>query len=189
MNGGGYLAIKYEKGLKSKLIGLIPGYGGYKKKETRRETDRLVREKAMLFIEHAKEAIDQLSGQLMQIGKRDAMPAAEKLRSEIDVVMHTVRTGEYGYAGLFDLEKVDNKKLEKLTEYDARVVIKSKQFQKHTEELTDRGLSDPDNILTGILDLQREVEVLRKDFGRRKDILSGVEHIEDEVDYFDVRDV
>lgn len=183
------MAIKYEKSLKSKVIGLVPGYGGYKKKETRRETDRLIREKAMLFIEHGKEAIDQLSGQLMQIGKREAMPAAEKLRSEIDVVMHTVRTGEYGYAGLFDVEKVDKKKLEKLTEYDARVIIKSKQFQKHTEELTDRGLSEPDTILKLILDLQREAEVLRKDFERRKDILSGVEHIEDEVDYFDVRDV
>ena len=159
------------------------------KRENRRDTDRRVREKAMMFIDHAKDAADQLSGLLLQMDKRDGMPAAEKLRSSIGVVLHTVRTGEYGYAGFFDVEKVNHKKLEKLTEYDIRVIIKSKQFQKHAEELADRGLSSPDGILKGILNLQREVEVLKKDFERRKDILSGVESIEEGVDYFDVRGV
>lgn len=180
--------IKYEKTLKSKLVGLIPAYGGYKKRETRRETDRLVREKAMMFIDHAKDASDQITGILLQTNNRSTMPLSEKLRQSIDATLHTVRTGEYGYAGIFDVEKVDKKKLEKLTEYDARVVIKSKQFQKHAEELTDRSLTEPDNLPKLIMDLQREIEVLKKDFERRKDILSGVETIEEEVDYFDVRE-
>ncbi len=182
------MAIKYEKTIKSKLIGLIPGYGGYKKRETRRETDRLVREKAMLFVDHAKDATDQITGILLQTNNRSVMPISEKLRQAIDVTLHTMRTGEYGYSGIFDAEKVDENKLEKLTEYDARVVIKSKQFQKHAEELTDRALSEPDNLPKLIMDLQREIEVLKKDFERRRDIINGVEDIEGEVDYFDVRD-
>ncbi len=182
------MAIKYEKTIKSKLIGLIPGYGGYKKRETRRETDRLVREKAMLFVDHAKDATDQITGILLQTNNRSVMPISEKLRQAIDVTLHTMRTGEYGYSGIFDAEKVDETKLEKLTEYDARVVIKSKQFQKHAEELTDRALSEPDNLPKLIMDLQREIEVLKKDFERRRDIITGVEDIEGEVDYFDVRD-
>ena len=182
------MAIKYEKTLKSKLVGLVPGYGGYKKRENRRETDRLVREKAILFVDHAKDATDQLTGILLQTNNRNAMPVSEKLRQAVDVTMHTMRTGEYGYAGVFDKESVDKDKLEKLTEYDARVVIKSKQFQKHAEELTDRALSEPDNVTKLIMDLQREIEVLKRDFERRRDIINGMEDIESEVDYFDVRD-
>ncbi|MDD3421858.1 MAG: hypothetical protein PHS47_06150 [Methanocellales archaeon] len=182
------MVIKYEKTLKSKLVGLIPGYGGYKKRENRRETDRLVREKAISFVDHAKDATDQLTGILLQTNNRSVMPISEKLRQAVDVTLHTVRTGEYGYSGIFDVEKVDKDKLEKLTEYDARIVIKSKQFQKHAEELTDRALSEPDNISQSIMGLQREIEVLKKDFERRRDIINGMEDIESEVDYFDVRE-
>jgi len=182
------LTIKYEKGIKSKLIGLVPGYGGYKKKEARRETDRLIREKAMLFVNHGKDAADQINGILLQTNNRSVMPLVEKLRQSIDVALHTMRTGEYGYAGIFDTEKVDKKKLEKLTEYDARVIIKSKQFQKHVEELTDRSLTEPDNLSKQIMDLQREIEVLKKDFERRRDIITGMESVEEDVDYFDVRE-
>jgi len=180
--------IKYEKTLKSKLVGLVPGYGGYKKRESRRETDRLIREKAMLFVDHAKDASDQISGILLQTNNRPLMPMSEKLRQAVDATLHTMRTGEYGYAGIFDTEKVDQKKLEKLTEYDARVIIKSKQFQKHVEELTDRAIEEPENISKLIMGLQREIEVLKKDFERRRDIINGTESIEDDVDYFDVRD-
>jgi hypothetical protein len=38
------------------------------------------------------------------------------------------------------------------------------------------------------MDLQREIEVLKKDFERRRDIINGMEDIESEVDYFDVRE-
>lgn len=179
--------VEYEKGIKAKLVGLIPVYGGYKKKETRRETDRLVREKAMLFVNHGKDAADQIGGILLQIGKRDAMPMAEKLRQSIDVTLHTMRTGEYGFKGVYDHDKVDEKRLERLTDYDGRVIIKSKNFQKHVEELTDRALTEPDNIMKLIMELQREIEVLKKDFERRRDIINGMEDIEGDIDYFDVR--
>ena len=40
----------------------------------------------------------------------------------------------------------------------------------------------PDTVLKEILDLQREIEVIRKDFERRKDVINGVVTIEDDVD-------
>jgi hypothetical protein len=178
------MAIKFEKGLKSKLIGLIPIYGGYRKKERRRETDRLIREKAKSFLEHGKEAIDQITTTLVQLGKRQSIPLSEKLRSMIDVVVLKLKSAEYGATGFFDFESVDTKKLEIMAMYDARIVVKSKNFQKHCEELADKILTNPDIFPKEAMALMREIEVVKKDFDRRADILSGTVDIEKEADYF-----
>ncbi|MDP7078341.1 MAG: hypothetical protein QF415_00520 [Candidatus Undinarchaeales archaeon] len=176
------MAIEFEHGIKDKLVNLIPGYGGYASKERRRETDRLIRDKAVLFLEHGKGAVDQLQAMLLQLGQRNSLPMAEKLRSQVDVVMATIRSAEYGYGGLFDQVKVKENTLEGLANYDGRIIIKSKNFQRHCEELTDKAMGAPDTALKEILDLQREIEVIRKDFERRKDVINGVVTIEDDVD-------
>lgn len=178
------MAIIFEKGLKEKLLSIIPGYGGYYSGEKRRDTDRLIREKAMLFLEHSKQAIDQLQALLLQMGQRNALPAAEKLRSSIDMTYNIIRTAASGYTGFLDnTGVVNNKTLEALANYDAMVVVKSKNFQKHCEELADRIMSSPDIAIKEILDLQREIEVIRKDFERRKDIMTGMENIEEDIEY------
>lgn len=177
------MAIKFEKKFTDKIKAIIPIYGGYFKRENRKKTDQLVREKTLLFIKHAKDAIDQLTTTLVQKGEKQAIASTEKLRGKIDVVLNTIRTTEYGYSAIFDLKKPDIKKLEKVVEYDARVIIKSKNFQKHTEELCDKAVDTPDVVLKDSLDLLREIEVLKKDWERRRDIIAGVEDIEEEVEY------
>jgi hypothetical protein len=50
-----YLAkIKEERTLTEKIIGYIPGYRGYKEKELRRESDRLVRMDVVNRLKDAK---------------------------------------------------------------------------------------------------------------------------------------
>jgi hypothetical protein len=55
MSGKDYMGkVKGERGLLEKIMGYIPGYKGYKEKELRRESDRLVRMEAVNRLKAAK---------------------------------------------------------------------------------------------------------------------------------------
>ena len=54
-----YERIKGEQGLVEKIVSYIPGYHGYKEKELRRETDKLVREFSVQKLKEAKVALNE----------------------------------------------------------------------------------------------------------------------------------
>ena len=57
MSGTDYLGkVKGERGLLEKIMGYVPGYKGYKEKELRRESDRLVRMETVNRLKAAKTA-------------------------------------------------------------------------------------------------------------------------------------
>ena len=49
--------IRGEMGLMEKIMRYIPGYRGYKEKEIRRESDRLIRMESALRLQKAKDAV------------------------------------------------------------------------------------------------------------------------------------
>ena len=51
--------VKEERSLSEKILSYIPGYSGYKEKELRRETDKLVRDQAVMKLKDAKVALNE----------------------------------------------------------------------------------------------------------------------------------
>ena len=102
MSGKDYTRkVREERGLLERIMGYIPGYRGYKEKELRRESDRLVR----------MDAVNRLRTAKITFRRRFANPSAvQKLSSEdsyrfdaltsrVDRVTQRIDRAVAGYAG------------------------------------------------------------------------------------------
>ncbi|NLT74146.1 MAG: hypothetical protein GXX94_08160 [Chloroflexi bacterium] len=100
------------------LANKIPGYGGYRQKEQRRDADKLLR---MLVAEQYDQVLDRLNRvqqDLVTAGDLTGMMLLERAVSRLQLLVDRIRTASYGYSGLFDAIKVDDQALDKLYDFD-----------------------------------------------------------------------
>ena len=104
------------------LTKLIPGFGGYSKKEKRREDDRLTREFLVRRLQDCKQILEKRSLPLVEQGNLDAVSQCEKLRQKIDLQQNRFQSAVEGYASWFDARQVDETLLKKIADMDADLV-------------------------------------------------------------------
>ena len=110
--------VKGERGLMEKITSYFPGYNGYKEKELRRETDKLVREFSVQKLKEAKTSLNEAIREVSDSGNVDAFQYANRAMAVLDRVTNKVEHADYGYSGFFDAVKVKEDKLDKLIEFD-----------------------------------------------------------------------
>jgi hypothetical protein len=110
--------VQESKNWLERLAEKIPGLRGYKKKEIRRETDKIQRVYVAERLDTCLAKLDDVKLDLVKAGNLDAV-------GEVDVVMRKLRTvrdrvqfADYGYAGMFDPTKVGVEKLDELYAFD-----------------------------------------------------------------------
>ena len=121
--------VKGERGLLEKITSYIPGYHGYKEKELRRESDKLVREYAVQKLKEAKTTINEAVREVSDSGNLSAFQYANRALAVLDRVTNKVEHADYGYSGFFDAVKVREDKLDKLTEFDYTLVDLAKSIK------------------------------------------------------------
>jgi hypothetical protein len=138
MSGKDYTEkVQEDRGLLERIMGYIPGYRGYKQKEMRRESDRLVR----------MEAVNRLKTVKTAFRRRLADPVAvEKLSSEdsyrfdaftfrLDRVTQRVDRAVAGYAGMFDAIRVREDKLNDVIQHDLGLIEKAESIRADVDKL------------------------------------------------------
>src|SRR4030066_2031758 len=125
MSGKDYLGkVRRERCLLEKIMGYVPGYRGYKEKELRRESDRLVRMEAVNRLKAAKTAFRRTFANPSAVQKLtgDATFRFEALNSRIDRVTQRIDRAVAGYAGMFDTIQVKEDKLDSLILHDINLI-------------------------------------------------------------------
>jgi len=128
MSGKDYIGkVKGERGLLEKIMGYIPGYKGYKEKELRRESDRLVRMEAVNRLKAAKTTFRRAFANPSAIQKLagDDTYTLETFNSRLDRVTQRIDRAVAGYAGMFDTVKVKEDKLDTVLQHDVSVIEKA----------------------------------------------------------------
>lgn len=116
--------VKEQRGLLERVMSYIPGYRGYKEKEVRRETDRLVRSTAAKFV---AKALDEFRRPLSSLALPDSdREATDGLLARMDSVRQRTAHAVAGYSGFFDAVKVKETKLDRLVELDESLIDSSK---------------------------------------------------------------
>ncbi|HHS96743.1 MAG TPA: hypothetical protein ENK08_02420 [Chloroflexi bacterium] len=105
-----------------KLIGQIPGYKGYKEKEMRRESDKLLRETVATHMEQHRQRMDELQKQLITAGRFEYLDEMGNAVTKLQTFIDRVRKATYGYAGLFDAVRVKEEELDRLYDFDAKLL-------------------------------------------------------------------
>jgi hypothetical protein len=147
----------------------IPGIRGYKKKEIRRETDKIQRVYVAERLDTCLGKLDDVKLDLVKAGNLDAL-------GEIDVVMRKLRTAadrvrfaDYGYAGMFDPVKVGAEKIDELYAF-----VKSLETDAGSiVELSAALAAASPSLRTDIGLLADRIEALDARFSEREQLITG----------------
>jgi hypothetical protein len=105
-----------------KILNKIPGFKGYIERQSRRDSDKLLRDTVAMRFEDQLQRVSSLQRDFISQGQisyiDDLEAAAIKLRTFAD----RIRRAPRGYSGLFDAVKINEEELTKIYQYDAAML-------------------------------------------------------------------
>ena len=155
--------VKSETSLIEKIAMLVPGYRGYKEKELRRESDRLVRMEAVNRLKTAKTAFRRTFANPSAVQKLSGDDAYkfDALNSRLDRVTQRIDRAVAGYAGMFDAVKVKEDKLDSVIQHDVSLIEKAEAVKADVEKVasiepgTDEWRTAMDALISKVEELDR----------------------------------
>ena len=168
--------VKGERSLLEKIMGYIPGYRGYKEKELRRESDRLIRMEVVNRLKAAKTAFRRTFANPLLVQKLsgDDTYRFDALNSRLDRVTQRIDRAVAGYAGMFDAIKVKEDKLDSVLKHDLNLIEQAESVKADVEKAvgidpaTDEWRAAMDALISKVEGLDRLVD-------ERTNLLRGLE--------------
>jgi len=168
--------VRGERSLLEKIMGYIPIYRGYKEKELRRESDRLVRTEAVNRLKTAKTAFRRTFANPTVVQKLagDDTYRYEALTSRIDRVTQRIDRAVAGYAGMFDAIKVKEDKLDSVIQHDLSLIENAESIKVDVEKAT-RIVVGTEDWRTAMDMLISKIEEFDRLIDERSNILRGLQ--------------
>lgn len=170
-----YGKAKKEMRLSERIVAALPGFRGYKEKELRRESDRLIRNHLYQRLSEAKSDLKTIFQKLSDRRSFEVLTDMDRLVAKFDRVAEKVNHASYGYGGFFDVVKIEEEALDRMIDFDNQLVddvdgvasevatfkseVTKQKFDKAKERIQN---------LTGTLDTFEEA------FDKRGEVILGV---------------
>jgi len=172
---GLYEKAKEERTLFERILAELPGFRGYKEKETRRESDKLIRNQAYRKMTEARTDLKEVFQKLSANRILELLTDMDQLVTRFDRVAEKINHASYGYAGFFNVLKVQEEKLDKMIAFDSGLI-------DHAQKIVDEADSFKKEAMKGAFEHAREhienlhdsLELLEQTFDEREDIVLGV---------------
>lgn len=128
-----------------RLSSKIPGYSGYVDRERRRDIDKLHREHLADRLRGLKPLLSDLTRELTNSGRLFEVGPVDAAIKKLDHLENRVRFASYGYAGFFDVVKIEQPQLDAIYSFDLALVehvdkIEAKLSELKTQSATSDGL-------------------------------------------------
>jgi len=101
-----------------KYLDRIPGYRGYRRKEDRRDADRIVREQIATELDNRATRVDRIASGLASRRDLAGLGPLNTLAQELRLLATRLRTASYGYGGLFGNRDINEAALDQIREFD-----------------------------------------------------------------------
>jgi len=174
-NNDVYENAKDEMRLPERILAELPGFRGYKEKELRRESDKLIRNDLYGRMLKARSDLKEVFEQLSQHRRLEVLTDMDMLVTRYDRVAEKINHASYGYAGFFNVVKVDEGKLDKMIAFDSQLI---NQVQAIVDEASafkkDTNSSVYDSAKDHIQKTNNALEALEDAFDQRGEIILGV---------------
>jgi hypothetical protein len=126
------------------LTSRIPGYAGYKRKEQRREADKLLRLHVARQYEEQLQRLNEAEEMLISEGGLKIVLTLERAVMKLQLLIDRIKTASYGYAGLMDAIKVDEEALDKLYAFDQAMLEGVEQISGLLDQLLEAAQGEGD---------------------------------------------
>jgi hypothetical protein len=160
-----------ETSLLEKLELVVPGFHGYKKKELLREDDRLIRGKVADLLAQAKRELERALQRCAMVNCQQLM-GIENLRKKLMMLESRVKHAEAGYRGYFDRVKFKEKELERLIEYDAKMIELAEEILNEAKNLNAQ-VANPQALGMAVLNLDDKLVNFEEVLGQRMSFAAG----------------
>ncbi|MGD0070761.1 MAG: hypothetical protein ABSB71_04285 [Candidatus Bathyarchaeia archaeon] len=169
-----YSDVKGQMRLSERIAAFIPGFHGYKEKELRRESDRLIRNHLYLKLSIEKTDLREISQKLADRRYFDVLTDMDRLLAKMDRVVEKVNHASYGYSGFFDAVKVREENLDRVIDFDNQLLeginALTTEIDAFKAELAS-GVTT--NLKTRVQNVTDKLESLEDTFDKRQEVILG----------------
>lgn len=170
-----YDKISRERGGLESLFGKIPGYKGYKEKEMRRESDRLLREALVRDFGAQLNRLSPIQNTVLDNGGLGFMSDLGEIKTALQTLMDRIRNAPMGYAGFFDAVRVKEDDLDRLEVFDQQLTGEIPKISAAFDELEKAAdANDPAALKTAIRGAQAAVKESAGLFDQRGRVITGI---------------
>lgn len=157
-----------------RLSSKIPGYSGYVDRERRRDIDKLHREHLADRLRGLKTPLSDVVRELTNNGRLFEVGPVDAAIKKLDHLENRVRFASYGYAGFFDVVKIEEAQLDSIYKFDLALVEHVDKIEAKLSELkTKAGTSDGLKGATG--ELTAEIDQAGRVFDERYKAINSFE--------------
>ena len=148
----------------------IPGVRTYRDREHRRETDKHLREHLAARLLEARSGVTRTTLEISRKGQLGRLTEMDRLSSRMQQMADTIRYANYGYAGIFDVEKIREEELEGLYTFDLALMDDLEAIQSKMAELSPQNPPEKWNLV--IEETLHLLDALEKKFRQRNDFMA-----------------
>ena len=165
--------VKSQQDPFKRLASIIPGFGGYIERQNRRAADKLLRETvARRFDEQWKRA-SQIQVEMVSAGLIRYVDDMERAALQLRTFIDKISTASYGYSGLFDAVKINEKELEAIYQYDAAFFDLAEQVARALDHV-EASLGDEGALPAAIRNVTSIARMAVENYNRRSEVAIGV---------------
>ena len=161
--------IEQSKNWFERIAEHVPGYKGYKDKELRREADKTQRLFVAERLDTVAKKLDDIKLDLVNRAQLDKLGAIDLVSRKLRTLTDKIRYADYGYAGLFDTDKVDEPILDQLYQFDNNLLTGVQEIETLAGALN----ADGPTLTNDIALLQDKIEALGTQFAEREHLITG----------------
>jgi len=172
---GIYEKAKEEMRLSERILAALPGFRGYKEKELRRESDRLIRNHLYQRLTEARKDLKEVFQKLSDSRLLEVLTDMDRFVMRFDRVSEKINHASYGYTGFFNIVKVEEEKLDRMIEFDTglmddvdKIVEETTTFKK---EVVKQKFEKAREHIQSLSDMLEELE---ETFNGREEVIMGV---------------
>jgi hypothetical protein len=169
-----YSDVKDQMRLSERIAAFIPGFRGYKEKELRRESDRLIRNHLYLKLANEKNDLREISQKLADRRYFDVMTDMDRLNAKMDRVVEKVNHASYGYSGFFDAVKVKEDSLDRMIDFDNKLMDNVNALTAEIDGFkADLASGATSNLKTRVQSVTDKLESFENTFDQRNEVMMG----------------
>jgi hypothetical protein len=165
-----YAQAKSQMRLSERIAAALPGFRGYKEKELRRESDKLIRNHMYMKLSNSKNDLRSVFQKISDRRYLDILPEMDRLMAKIDRVAEKVN-----HSGFFDIVKVKEENLDRMIAFDNQLLDSVNALTVDIEAFKAQLLSgDYANLKDKIQAVADKLEAFEDTFDKRQEVILGV---------------
>jgi hypothetical protein len=170
-----YAQAKSQMRLSERIAAAIPGFHGYKEKELRRESDKLIRNHLTLKLSKGRDNVRSISQKITDKRYLDLLEDVDRLVAKVDRITEKVNHASYGYSGFFNIVKIKEENLDRMIAYDNQLLDSVNTLTDGIDALKAQLLAgDYTNLKDKIQSVTDKFELLEDTFDKRQEVIVGV---------------